>query len=112
MLLATLSPVCERHNYCRPQVCSREDLHLGPSPSHGDMHDSYTSGALCKNVGIMPVLPRVRRTAVSGLEDPRRAVRHARCYINDVKLEAVSRPKLFRIRGRGLPLRRSDFSPY
>jgi len=25
--------------------CSREDLHLEPSPSHGDMHDSYTSGA-------------------------------------------------------------------
>jgi len=31
--------------YCRPQVCSREDLHLEPSPSHGDMQGSYTSGA-------------------------------------------------------------------
>lgn len=29
----------------RMKWCSREDLHLDPPPSHGGMHDFYTSGA-------------------------------------------------------------------
>jgi hypothetical protein len=50
--------------YCRLQNCSREDLHLDPSPSHGDMHGSYTSGAVLRTAVkkyVMPVLPRPER---------------------------------------------------
>ncbi len=47
---------------------SREDLHLEPPPSQGGVQDSYTSGA--GNVYVMPVLPRVLRTAVMRLGRP------------------------------------------
>ena len=52
-------------------------MHLDPSPSHGDMHGSYTSGAW-ETFASCRCCP-----GPSGLED-----RHARCYINDVEMVA------------------------
>ena len=67
---------------CLPQRksgCSREDSHLDPSPSHGDVHDFLHLGSL-KTTSCRC------RPDPCGLED-----RHARCHINDAGNTAVRR---------------------